>query len=46
MDSSIAMDELVIVEKQAEWSDLRWTLGPFIEQVELLMVCRSLYVFD
>ena len=47
MDSSTAVDELVIVEKQAELSDQRWTLGLFLEQVgKLLTVCQSLYAFD
>ena len=47
MDSSTTMDELVIVKKQVELSDQRWTLGPFLEQVtELLTVCQPLYAFD
>ena len=47
MDSSTVTDELVIVEKQVELSNQRWTLGPFLEQVsELLTVCQSPYAFD
>ena len=47
MDSSTTTDELVIVKKQAELSDQRGTLGPFLKQVgELLTVCQSLYAFE
>jgi len=47
MNYSTAMNEFIIVKKQAELPDQWWTLGLSLEQIgEFFMVCHPLCPFD